>query len=65
MAQTATFSTFAPRRVSFAAVAAWIVTRFDVMNQRRKLRTLDDAALADIGLTFKDALHQSRKPFFL
>lgn len=65
MAQTATFTTFAPRGFSFAAVATWVVTRSDVMNQRRKLRTLDDAALADLGLTFKDALGESRKPFFL
>lgn len=65
MAHTATFSTFAPREISFAAAATWVATRSDVMNQRRKLRTLDDAALADIGLSFKDALAESRKPFFL
>ncbi len=65
MNQVATQSTFAPRNLPIATAIQWVESRFDVMNQRRKLRMLDDAALQDLGLSYKDALAESRKPFFL
>jgi uncharacterized protein YjiS (DUF1127 family) len=34
------------------------------IDDRQRLRELDDRLLADMGITRTDALHESRKPFW-
>ncbi len=65
MSQIAVNSTLAPRGLSFTTIWAWAVARFDVIKQRRALRHLDDAALSDIGISYREALREARKPFWM
>ncbi len=65
MAQTAKLTTLAPRGMSISALLEWAMARFDKINQRRALRRLDDAALSDIGISYRAAMREANKPFFL
>ncbi len=51
-------------RPVFTGVFARIADSLGVWRQRRHLAKLDDAALADIGLTRIEALTESRKPIW-
>ncbi len=51
-------------RPVFTGVFGRIANSFGVWRQRRHLAKLDDAALADIGLTRAEALRESQKPIW-
>ncbi|MCI2400518.1 DUF1127 domain-containing protein [Aliiroseovarius subalbicans] len=42
----------------------WLADAIAVRRQRNKLVRLDDAALRDIGLSYRDARREARKPIW-
>ena len=46
------------------SLVATLIRFLSVAKQRRSLKSLDDAALADIGLTRKEADAESRRSFW-
>ena len=57
MAYVSTLPTYSPIRISFDGIK----TLFAVYSQRRALSQLDDAALQDIGITYAQAVAESRR----
>lgn len=51
--------------ISLAPVAKWIRKAAMRQQTRAALRKLDDAALRDIGLSYREARNEFRKPFFV
>lgn len=51
--------------ISLAHVAKWVTTAASRQRTRAALRKLDDAALRDIGLSYREANNEARKPFFI
>lgn len=46
------------------ALLARIINMVSLHRQRRKLATLDDALLSDIGISRADALREAARPFW-
>lgn len=63
--QTLVIKTLALPVFSLAAVATWLAFVVERSQTRAALAKLDDAHLADIGLNYKQANKEFRKPFFV
>ncbi len=63
--QTLAIKTLALPVISLAAIATWLAFMVERSNTRAALAKLDDAHLADIGLNYKQASKEFRKPFFV
>ncbi len=50
---------------SLAVIATWMASAAQRSQTRAALAKLDDAHLADIGLNYKQANKEFRKPFFV
>ncbi len=63
--QTLALKTLALPVISMAAIATWLAFVVQRANTRAALAKLDDTHLADIGLNYKQANKEFRKPFFV
>ena len=63
--QTLALKTLALPVFSLALIATWLAFVVQRQQTRAALSKLDDTHLADIGLNYKQANKEFRKPFFV
>lgn len=62
--QTLAIKTLVLPVISMAMIATWLAFVVQRQQTRAALAKLDDTHLADIGLSYKQANKEFRKPFF-